>query len=1113
MAKKATPVALSPKVIKDIWQQISPSDWLSILEEFKPDNDWKLTGNTIKGRCPFHEEHTPSFYVDLNKKSAHCYGACSSTHWNPIKFYSDISNKGYAEAAKELQKRYNLRLPTAYTRHAQQIDDNEHVKLDIFRAAREELLDLVQAPNSQEFAYAKELNAHGDLLRRKLPLDTLHLLPTGILPPAAKLGERIKSYSGKKAVVPALNYIGKYLERGDNSCVGAFLFAYYTSPTTIGRLKLRIPKPAETNKTVVYVIEDKFADTVGVLGLNSYPHLLNSIDNYPLIVVEGEFDMLSVLAHQALDISRGEMFVVANGGKMELDLESLMQFGFKTIHLIPDNDQGGISWAKELIKNNKSVTKVFKWPAGFSRVKDVDIAIRSKGYGDAIDMFQDSKRYLPTHIWAVDTLSNQLRSVDDGDVAEKYRVAAELGSILPSVLQMEYAKEAAQTLDLDRSTIVDNMVIEDDTPQGFIRRLRSRLQQEYHIMSQEQLGKSSVVHAWSKTKRVGRTLHTESHSSLRGALSLDLGQLEEYIREYVGEPQFLKFKTTPKGDLIPLHPLEKSKLVGLCFSQALESLAAEATPVSALDTLGPGIHYYEEVDGAPSVLYIANGTYFFRGEIKGSHIQYTEVDCPMVDGFTFKTGRQEWSKNLGGLDDIAESLNYDPVELYQKIVRLLADNWVFKEGELDAKYVAAHVLYSPIAAVFNFMVKMAFNGMSHSGKTTLMQFLGGDKYPGYRLCESAMTIDNYTSAGVQQLMSNTVLWLLLDEFEHLDSDAIRGDRKNAAVRDILDATRDTDGGNRRVRGTPHGDAVTSRNWFPMTVGGIQPMHEYHDVNRFVHIDLLHVVGKNDPMVGIKEAYTPEDMRELRRGITLCWLQRIPQVIQAFHEVQQEFADNAKLPKGVFTRLKVNYLPIATIMKLVGEDYRKFIEDYISVKVASLTSQGSAQESEVLWTELLNAHIPKRNLGMDMSGGIISLSKLISDTSISYTLNEADLGAYFIPQQQWLVVHWPRVISGILSRSSRYRGTKHPQRLKKIADAHQDCVPPAKITDEFITLLNPMLGLRVKADEISILNVKNIITYCTSASTADDQHGNQLAGVSVQDEDEVPDANLIRGTFK
>jgi DNA primase len=37
----------------------------------------KRSGSTYKGICPFHQEKTPSFYVDPNQGRWHCWGACS----------------------------------------------------------------------------------------------------------------------------------------------------------------------------------------------------------------------------------------------------------------------------------------------------------------------------------------------------------------------------------------------------------------------------------------------------------------------------------------------------------------------------------------------------------------------------------------------------------------------------------------------------------------------------------------------------------------------------------------------------------------------------------------------------------------------------------------------------------------------------------------------------------------------------------------------------------------------------------------------------------------------------------------------------------------------------
>jgi len=69
----------------------------------------KKTGVNYKGLCPFHQEKTPSFVVNENKKIFHCFGCHASG--DIFTFLMKHENMGFQEAARLLAKRYGIQLP------------------------------------------------------------------------------------------------------------------------------------------------------------------------------------------------------------------------------------------------------------------------------------------------------------------------------------------------------------------------------------------------------------------------------------------------------------------------------------------------------------------------------------------------------------------------------------------------------------------------------------------------------------------------------------------------------------------------------------------------------------------------------------------------------------------------------------------------------------------------------------------------------------------------------------------------------------------------------------------------------------------------------------------
>ena len=71
----------------------------------------KLTkaGREYKGCCPFHNEKTPSFYVNDDKGFYHCFGC--SAHGDAIRWMTDQRGLPFMDAVKELAQSAGLELP------------------------------------------------------------------------------------------------------------------------------------------------------------------------------------------------------------------------------------------------------------------------------------------------------------------------------------------------------------------------------------------------------------------------------------------------------------------------------------------------------------------------------------------------------------------------------------------------------------------------------------------------------------------------------------------------------------------------------------------------------------------------------------------------------------------------------------------------------------------------------------------------------------------------------------------------------------------------------------------------------------------------------------------
>jgi DNA primase len=71
----------------------------------------KLTraGREFKGCCPFHNEKTPSFYVNDDKQFYHCFGC--GAHGDAIRFLVDHDNMRFPEAVEQLADKAGVPMP------------------------------------------------------------------------------------------------------------------------------------------------------------------------------------------------------------------------------------------------------------------------------------------------------------------------------------------------------------------------------------------------------------------------------------------------------------------------------------------------------------------------------------------------------------------------------------------------------------------------------------------------------------------------------------------------------------------------------------------------------------------------------------------------------------------------------------------------------------------------------------------------------------------------------------------------------------------------------------------------------------------------------------------
>ncbi len=96
----------------------------------------KLTraGREMRGCCPFHDEKTPSFYVNDDKGFYHCFGC--SAHGDAIRWMTDQRGLPFMDAVKELAAAAGLDVPAPDKRSAERQERAKGLH-DVMQAAAE----------------------------------------------------------------------------------------------------------------------------------------------------------------------------------------------------------------------------------------------------------------------------------------------------------------------------------------------------------------------------------------------------------------------------------------------------------------------------------------------------------------------------------------------------------------------------------------------------------------------------------------------------------------------------------------------------------------------------------------------------------------------------------------------------------------------------------------------------------------------------------------------------------------------------------------------------------------------------------------------------------------
>jgi DNA primase len=156
----------------------------------------KLTkaGREYKGCCPFHNEKTPSFYVNDEKGFYHCFGC--SAHGDAIRWMTDQRGLGFMDAVKELADAAGMQIPARDPKAAAKAE-RANILYDVMEAAQNWFV--------QQFQGLEGADARAYCNKRGLKPETIKDFGIGFAPDSkAKLRNALKVFGDEKLVEAGL---------------------------------------------------------------------------------------------------------------------------------------------------------------------------------------------------------------------------------------------------------------------------------------------------------------------------------------------------------------------------------------------------------------------------------------------------------------------------------------------------------------------------------------------------------------------------------------------------------------------------------------------------------------------------------------------------------------------------------------------------------------------------------------------------------------------------------------------------------------------------------------------------------------------------------------------
>ena len=474
------------------------NDILSVISETVP---LKQQGRNWAGRCPFHDDRTPSFTVSPDKQMFYCFGC--QTGGDVITFVMKRDHLSFPEAVAFLARRAGMPMP--------EDGSNNAAAEQKWREREKNLRVLELATRFFEAALAHEhwgKTARAYLRERGISAEIQKTFRLGYAPPGWRsLTDSLLQRGVEERRLIACGLVNQKNNRIYDRFRDRLMFPIFDLRGRVIAFGGRVlgkgePKYLNSPET------DVFHKRKVWYGLHQARRFIGP--NKPAVVMEGYFDV--VTAHQS---GIGEAVASLGTSLTPEQVKELCRFSKEVIIAYDGDAAGALATLKglSLFDRHECLVRVADLPAGM----DPDDLIRKQG---AESLRQKLANALPLFEYR---LSQARKRFDVSTVEGRYQVLQEMMPVLLN--EKQPVKLAAQ-----RQALAERLGFEESVIQAEIQRFRKKTSendQSLHIIAKPR-NNNSVM-----------SPKTSTLTTLSGVEQGDLQAEEELLRLLIGHPSWV----------------------------------------------------------------------------------------------------------------------------------------------------------------------------------------------------------------------------------------------------------------------------------------------------------------------------------------------------------------------------------------------------------------------------------------------------------------------------------------------------------------------------------------------------------------------------------------------